>query len=70
MGAPPTGQGSILTATNTNTTLSDSWNAPKGRPIARSGTVTGYDGRFIYVAGGEGHHAGTSPVSSTIPPTH
>jgi len=54
-----TGQGFILTATNTDVVeeydpLSDSWNAPKERmPTARSGGVTGTDGRFIYVAGGE-----------------
>src|SRR6188474_2673667 len=54
-----TGQGFILTATNTDVVeeydpLSDSWNAPKERmPTARSGGVTGTDGRRIYVAGGE-----------------
>jgi N-acetylneuraminic acid mutarotase len=54
-----TGQGFILTATNTDVVeeydpLSDSWNAPKERmPTARSGGVSGTDGRFIYVAGGE-----------------
>src|SRR6185503_3127669 len=54
-----TGQGFILTATNTDVVeeydpLSDSWNAPRERmPTARSGGVTGTDGRFIYVAGGE-----------------
>src|SRR6188474_1375261 len=54
-----TGQAFILTATNTDVVeeydpLSDSWDAPKERmPTARSGGVTGTDGRFIYVAGGE-----------------
>jgi N-acetylneuraminic acid mutarotase len=54
-----TGQGFILTATNTDVVeeydpVSDSWNAPKGRmPTARSGGVSGTDGRRIYVAGGE-----------------
>ena len=54
-----TGQGFILTATNTDVVeeydpLSDSWNAPKERmPTARSGGVSGTDGRRIYVAGGE-----------------
>jgi Common central domain of tyrosinase/Kelch motif/Polyphenol oxidase middle domain len=54
-----TGQAFILTATNTDVVeeydpLSDSWNAPKERmPTARSGGVTGTDGRRIYVAGGE-----------------
>src|SRR6185436_7223854 len=54
-----TGQGFILTATNTDVDeeyapLSDSWNAPKERmPTARSGGVSGTDGRRIYVAGGE-----------------
>ena len=46
-----TGQGFILTATNTDVVeeydpLSDSWNAPKERmPTARSGGVSGTDGR-------------------------
>jgi len=54
-----TGQGFILTATNTDVVeeydpVSDSWNAPKERmPTARSGGVSGTDGRRIYVAGGE-----------------
>jgi N-acetylneuraminic acid mutarotase len=54
-----TGQGFILTATNTDVVeeynpLSDAWSAPKERmPTARSGGVTGTDGRRIYVAGGE-----------------
>ena len=54
-----TGQGFILTATNTDVVeeydpLSDSWNAPRERmPTARSGGVAGTDGRRIYVAGGE-----------------
>jgi len=54
-----TGQGFILTATNTDVVeeydpLSDSWNAPRERmPTARSGGVSGTDGRKIYVAGGE-----------------
>ncbi len=54
-----TGQGFILTATNTDVVeeydpLSDSWNTPKERmPTARSGGVSGTDGRRIYVAGGE-----------------
>ena len=51
--------GFILTATNTDVVeeydpLSDTWNLPKERmPTARSGGVTGTDGRRIYVAGGE-----------------
>jgi N-acetylneuraminic acid mutarotase len=54
-----TGQAFILTATNTDVVeeynpLSDTWNAPKERmPTARSGGVSGTDGRRIYVAGGE-----------------
>jgi len=54
-----TGQGFILTATNTDVVeeydpVSDSWNAPRERmPTARSGGVAGTDGRRIYVAGGE-----------------
>ncbi len=54
-----TGHGFILTATNTDVVeeydpLSDTWNVPKERmPTARSGGVTGTDGRRIYVAGGE-----------------
>src|SRR6185503_8034129 len=54
-----TGHGFILTATNTDVVeeydpVSDSWNAPKERmPTARSGGVSGTDGRRIYVAGGE-----------------
>src|SRR5678816_1496001 len=54
-----TGQGFILTATNTDVLeeynpLSDAWSAPKERmPTARSGGVSGTDGRRIYVAGGE-----------------
>ena len=54
-----TGQAFILTATNTDVVeeydpLSDTWNAPKERmPTARSGGVSGTDGRLIYVAGGE-----------------
>jgi N-acetylneuraminic acid mutarotase len=54
-----TGQGFILTATNTDVVeeydpLSDTWNAPRERmPTARSGGVAGTDGRRIYVAGGE-----------------
>src|SRR4029450_7435302 len=54
-----TGQAFILTATNTDVVeeydpLSDTWNVPRERmPTARSGGVTGTDGRRIYVAGGE-----------------
>jgi N-acetylneuraminic acid mutarotase len=54
-----TGHGFILTATNTDVVeeynpASDTWNVPKERmPTARSGGVTGTDGRRIYVAGGE-----------------
>ncbi len=54
-----TGQAFILTATNTDVVeeynpLSDTWNVPKERmPTARSGGVSGTDGRRIYVAGGE-----------------
>src|SRR6476660_8687043 len=54
-----TGHGFILAATNTDVVeeydpLSDTWNLPKERmPTARSGGVTGTDGRRIYVAGGE-----------------
>ena len=50
---------SSAAATNTDVVeeydpVSDSWNAPKERmPTARSGGVTGTDGRLIYVAGGE-----------------
>jgi len=48
-----TGQGFILTATNTDVVeeydpVSDTWNAPRERmPTARSGGVTGTDGRLI-----------------------
>ncbi|HXI26882.1 MAG TPA: tyrosinase family protein, partial [Vicinamibacterales bacterium] len=54
-----TGHAFILTATNTDVVeeydpVSDTWNAPKERmPTARSGGVTGTDGRRIFVAGGE-----------------
>jgi N-acetylneuraminic acid mutarotase len=54
-----TGHGFILTATNTDVVeeydpLSNRWSVPKERmPTARSGGVTGTDGRRIYVAGGE-----------------
>jgi hypothetical protein len=54
-----TGHAFILTATNTDVVeeydpRSDTWNVPKERmPTARSGGVTGTDGRLIYVAGGE-----------------
>src|SRR6188474_18001 len=54
-----TGHGFILTATNTDVVeeynpVSDRWNVPRERmPTARSGGVTGTDGRRIYVAGGE-----------------
>jgi N-acetylneuraminic acid mutarotase len=54
-----TGHGFILTATNTDVVeeydpLSNTWSVPKERmPTARSGGVTGTDGRRIYVAGGE-----------------
>jgi hypothetical protein len=54
-----TGHAFILTATNTDVVeeyspLSDTWSVPKSRmPTARSGGVTGTDGRRIYVAGGE-----------------
>jgi N-acetylneuraminic acid mutarotase len=54
-----TGHGFILTATNTDVVeeynpASDTWNVPRERmPTARSGGVTGTDGRRIYVAGGE-----------------
>jgi N-acetylneuraminic acid mutarotase len=54
-----TGHAFILTATNTDVVeeydpVSDTWNAPKERmPTARSGGVSGTDGRRIYVAGGE-----------------
>jgi N-acetylneuraminic acid mutarotase len=54
-----TGHAFILTATNTDVVeeynpLSDTWNVPKERmPTARSGGVSGTDGRRIYVAGGE-----------------
>jgi N-acetylneuraminic acid mutarotase len=54
-----TGHAFILTATNTDVVeeynpLSDTWNGPKERmPTARSGGVSGTDGRRIYVAGGE-----------------
>src|SRR4029453_17893863 len=53
------GHGFILAATNTDVVeeydpRSDTWNMPKERmPTARSGGVTGTDGRRIYVAGGE-----------------
>src|SRR4029434_9400891 len=52
------GEGVILTATSTDVVeeyspLSDAWSAPKERmPAARSGGVTGTDGRRIYAAGG------------------
>ena len=54
-----TGQGFILTATNTDVVeeydpVSNTWNVPRERmPTARSGGVSGTDGRRIYVAGGE-----------------
>jgi len=54
-----TGHAFILSATNTDVVeeydpVSDSWNAPKERmPTARSGGVSGTDGRRIFVAGGE-----------------
>ena len=54
-----TGHGFILSATNTDVVeeynpVSDTWSAPKERmPTARSGGVSGTDGRRIYVAGGE-----------------
>ena len=54
-----TGQGFILSATNTDVVeeyspVSDMWSAPKERmPTARSGGAWGTDGRRIYVAGGE-----------------
>jgi N-acetylneuraminic acid mutarotase len=54
-----TGHAFILAATNTDVVeeydpRSDTWNIPKERmPTARSGGVTGTDGRRIYVAGGE-----------------
>jgi N-acetylneuraminic acid mutarotase len=54
-----TGHAFILSATNTDVVeeydpVSDSWSAPKERmPTARSGGVSGTDGRRIYVAGGE-----------------
>jgi N-acetylneuraminic acid mutarotase len=54
-----TGQGFILSATNTDVVeeyspVSDTWSAPKERmPTARSGGAWGTDGRRIYVAGGE-----------------
>ncbi len=54
-----TGQGFILSATNTNVVeeydpVSNMWSIPKERmPTARSGGASGSDGRRIYVAGGE-----------------
>jgi N-acetylneuraminic acid mutarotase len=54
-----TGHGFILSATNTDVVeeydpASDTWNVPRERmPTARSGGVSGTDGRRIYVAGGE-----------------
>src|SRR4029434_458238 len=54
-----TGHGFILTATNTDVVeeynpVSDAWSVPRERmPTARSGGVSGTDGRRIYVAGGE-----------------
>ena len=54
-----TGHGFILSATNTDVVeqynpASDMWSIPKERmPTARSGGVSGTDGRRIYVAGGE-----------------
>ena len=54
-----TGQGFILSATNTNVVeeydpVSNMWSIPKERmPTARSGGASGTDGRRIYVAGGE-----------------
>ena len=53
------GQAFILTATNTDVVeeynpVSDTWSVPKERmPTARSGGISGTDGRRIYVAGGE-----------------
>src|SRR4030095_5690482 len=52
-----TGHAFILAATNTDVVeeynpVSDTWNIPKERmPTARSGGVTGTDGRRIYGAG-------------------
>jgi N-acetylneuraminic acid mutarotase len=54
-----TGQGFILSATNTDVVeeydpASNAWSMPKERmPTARSGGASGTDGRLIYVAGGE-----------------
>jgi N-acetylneuraminic acid mutarotase len=54
-----TGHAFILTATNTDVVeeynpVSDTWSAPKERmPTARSGGLSGTDGRRIYAAGGE-----------------
>jgi N-acetylneuraminic acid mutarotase len=54
-----TGQGFILSATNTDVVeeydpASNMWSIPKERmPTARSGGASGTDGRRIYVAGGE-----------------
>jgi hypothetical protein len=54
-----TGHGFILTATNTDVVeeynpISNTWSVPRERmPTARSGGVSGTDGRRIYVAGGE-----------------
>jgi N-acetylneuraminic acid mutarotase len=54
-----TGQGFILSATNTNVVeeydpATNMWSIPKERmPTARSGGASGTDGRRIYVAGGE-----------------
>jgi N-acetylneuraminic acid mutarotase len=54
-----TGHGFILSATNTDVVeeynpVNDSWSVPKERmPTARSGGASGFDGRRIYIAGGE-----------------
>jgi Common central domain of tyrosinase/Kelch motif len=54
-----TGHAFILTATNTDVVeeynpISNTWSVPKERmPTARSGGISGTDGRRIYVAGGE-----------------
>ena len=54
-----TGHGFILSATNTDVVeeynpINDSWSVPRERmPTARSGGASGFDGRRIYVAGGE-----------------
>src|SRR4029453_3597094 len=58
VGGPPR-PGFIPAAPNTDVVeeydpLSDTWNVPRERmPTARSGGVSGTDGRRIYVAGGE-----------------